>query len=108
VTAFTPIPGDYHAVVPPAVFHAVQQAMAANRGKGGRTGKHQNLFRHVAKCAYCGGPMRFVNKGEPPKGAMYLACDNGYRGVGCARHGVRYYDELEAAILDNCEHLRPD
>jgi len=51
--------------------------------------------------------MRFVNKGEPPKGAMYLACDNGYRGVGCARHGVRY-DELEAAILDNCEHLRPD
>lgn len=26
--------------------------------------------------------------------------------VGRARHRVRY-DELEAAILDNCEHLRP-
>ncbi len=51
--------------------------------------------------------MRFVNKGKPPKGQMYLECDNGYRGHCCARHRVRY-DECERCVLDNCHRLRPE
>lgn len=102
-----PIQGYYPPIVEPEVFFAVQQQMEQNKGKGGRKDRASNLFTHLVKCAYCGGSMRFVNKGKPPKGQMYLECDNGYRGHGCARHRVRY-DECETSVLDNCHQLRPE
>lgn len=102
-----PVSGYFPQIVNPEVFHAVQERIQANRGKGGRTGQALNLFTHLVKCAYCGGPMAFVDKGKPPKGATYLVCNNGRRGLACAYHSVRYA-ECEKAILDNCPKLRPD
>ena len=102
-----PILGYYPAIVQPEIFFAVQDQLKKNRGTGGRKDRANNLFTHLATCPYCGGTMRFVNKGKTPKGQMYLECDNGYRGNGCARHRVRY-DECEAMILDNCHQLRPE
>lgn len=103
-----PILDYYPQVVETELFHAVQQMLKVNQGKGGRTGKATNLFVHICKCAYCGGPMRFEDKGKPPKGAKYLRCDYGVRRVKCSRqHGIRY-DEVEALILDNCPMLRPE
>lgn len=108
-----PIPGYYPAAVPEDVFYAVQQRLAGNRSTGGRTGMAGNVLTHIVKCAYCGGPMRYVDKGKPPKGAKYLMCDHGVRGVRgadgnpvCRRHAVRY-DELVDMLLDNCRRLRP-
>jgi DNA invertase Pin-like site-specific DNA recombinase len=101
-----PIPNYYPAVVDPGLFEAVQQKMDANpKTSGGRTGKAGNLLAHLAKCAYCGGPMAFVDGG--PGNRVYLVCDNGRRGIGCARHSIRY-DETERLLLDNCPKLKPE
>lgn len=96
-----PIPGYYPAIVDPALFYAVQPAREGNRG---RTGKARNLLAHLARCAYCGGPMAYAAKG--PRW-VYLACDNGCRGVGCKRHSIAY-QECEETLLENCQRLRPE
>lgn len=102
-----PEPNYFPAIVKPEVFHAVQKLFAANKGKGGRNGKVSNLLTHLVTCAYCGGPMQFEDKGESPKGAKYLACYNGKRGVKCKSYRVRY-NEAETLVLDNCRRLRPE
>jgi DNA invertase Pin-like site-specific DNA recombinase len=99
-----PIPNYFPRIIDPEVFHAVQAKLEANRGKGGRTGKARNLLVHLARCAYCGGPMAYVDKGPP---SVYLVCDNGRRGVGCARHTMRY-QECEDVLLNNCDRLKPE
>lgn len=102
-----PIEGYYPAVVPPDLYFAVQQRLTGNKRTGGRTGRAGNVLTHLVKCAYCGGPMRYENKGQPPKGGEYLVCDNGVRGVMCARHRVRY-DECVNTLLDNLKQLKPE
>lgn len=99
-----PIQGYYPAIIKPEVFYAVQAKLDENRGKGGRNGKVKNLFTHLVKCAYCGGPMAYVDKG--PRW-VYLVCDNGRRGVSCARHAIRY-QACEDAVIANLDRLRPD
>lgn len=99
-----PMPDYYPQVVPPEKFYAVQERFKVNRGKAGRTGKVGNLFTHIVVCAYCGGPMRYTDKGN---GWKYLVCDQGRRGVTCRSHSVRY-NELEELVLDNCHKLRPE
>ena len=60
---------------------------------GGRRGPMQrNLFTHIAKCGYCGSPMRFINKGQGPKGGKYLRCSASVRGMECAPISWRYGD----------------
>jgi DNA invertase Pin-like site-specific DNA recombinase len=105
VAAGDVIPGYFPAIVKPALFHTVQEQLAANRGKGGRTAKVNNLLAHLAKCAYCGGPMAFSDRGE--KGDRWLICDNGRRGVQCARYSMKYA-ECEKLILDNCPQFKPE
>lgn len=100
-----PIEDYYPSVIEPKVFHAVQQLLAANNGKGGRTGKKRNILTHIIKCGYCGGPMRFTDKGKPEW--RYLVCDNATRGVSCSRHPVRYA-EAQDLILQGCRHLKPE
>ena len=97
--------GYYPEVVKPEIFHLVQR-FRANKGKGGRTGKADNLFVHLVKCAYCGGAMVLVDKGRA-RGSKHLVCENGRRGTGCEYHAVRY-DECENLLLDNCHKLRPE
>lgn len=102
-----PIIDYYPAVVDRDTFNAVQQSMAKNRGKGGRTGKASSVFTHMIFCAYCGGAMHFSDKGKPPKGRTYLFCDQGKRGAGCSCRSIRY-DEVEASVLTNCRRLDPE
>ena len=60
---------------------------------GGRKGKFQrNLFTHLVKCTYCGASMRFVDKGDGPKGGKYFKCSAAVRGMGCQTKGWRYAD----------------
>lgn len=100
-----PIPGYYPSVIAGDVFHAVQNRLAANKGKGGRTGAVTNLFTHLIKCAYCGGPMRLQDNGKPR--GRSLVCDNAKRGVKCKCHRINYF-ECEKLILENCHKLRPE
>lgn len=109
-----PIADYYPAIVNPDDFYAVQKQLAANKGKGGETGKATNLFTHIVRCAYCGGSMVFIDKGSSSKGGSYLVCDNGRRGVRddsgkpiCKSHSIPYH-EAEAAVLENCINLRPE
>jgi hypothetical protein len=43
---------------------------------GGRTGTVKNLFKSLAKCAWCDAPMQLVSKGHKPKIHNYLVCGN--------------------------------
>lgn len=102
-----PIQDYFPKIVDPAVFLAVQAMFAKNKYKGGRTGKAKNLFTHFVKCAYCGGSMAYVDRSRAKRSYPYLVCDRARRGVGCARHAVRY-DECERLVLENCHRLQPD
>ena len=50
--------------------------------------------------------MVVVNKGSPPKGGVYLACDKARRGLGCSDKMVRL-DKLEPLLLHLCSGLDP-
>lgn len=103
-----PVPNYYPPIIERELFNAVQVRLAKNKTNGGQTGKVCNVLRHLMRCAYCGGPMRFIDKGKPPKGAQYLECDNAARGVCCDRkHRVRY-DEAERTVLAHCVGLKPE
>ena len=102
-----PVPDYYPAIVDKGTFHAAQKLLQGNRGTGGPTGKASNVLRSLVKCAYCGGSMVFISNGKPPKGAGYLVCDSGRRGLRCKARTVRY-DEAEVTILGNCRGLRPE
>ena len=104
------IPGYFPSVIDPGVFHAVQERLKANKGKGGETGKVRNLLTYLVHCAYCGGSMVVINKGPRPKGGVYLVCDNARRGVECKMHPAPSicYDEIERAVIDNCLGLQPE
>lgn len=66
---------------------------------GGRKGKHQrNLFTHLVKCEYCGASMRFVDKGNGPKGGKYFKCSAAVRGMGCLTKSWRYA-EFESSFF---------
>jgi DNA invertase Pin-like site-specific DNA recombinase len=111
-----PIAKYYEAIVPPALFYAVQKQLAQNRGKGGgsKTGAMANVFRHLARCGYCGGAMLYINKGKGKRGARYLMCDNARRGVMDANKepvchiNAQPYPEFEETVLDNCAKLKPE
>ncbi len=90
----------YPAVVSEDEFYAAQAARRARAtNSGGRKGNEiKNLFTHIARCAYCGEPMRMVDKGKGPKGGRYLRCSGGDRGLGCTTKGWRY-DDFERSFL---------
>jgi len=97
-----PLPDYYPQVVSPDIFHAVQKRLKKNLHTGGPTGKCNNLFRGLAFCAYCGGPMYYKNSKR-----NYLICRNGQHKVKCKLHSIRY-DETEKLILENCRGLKPE
>jgi DNA invertase Pin-like site-specific DNA recombinase len=81
-----PIKGYFPRIIDDETFFAVQngldQRVDRGRGGAGRRGKMiSNLFTGIAKCAYCGSPMRYENKGG--KGTNMLVCDAARCGHGC-------------------------
>lgn len=96
-----PIQEYFPRVISKEDFYRVQERMRANTKKGGRTGRMNNLFSHIAKCGYCGASMQFIDKGNNDK---YLVCDNARRGRGCEITSFRY-KEFEDAFLKCCTEL---
>ena len=101
-----PILDYYPATVEKALFNRVQALIKANGivngNAGGKTGKLGNLFTHIVKCAECGRPMAYINKGK--RDGRLLICDRARRGLGCTR--ARFpYDRFEALILTYCKGL---
>ncbi|MEI9406936.1 recombinase family protein [Mesorhizobium argentiipisi] len=102
-----PIKDYFPAVVDEQLFLRVQAARAQRRvGGAGRKGKFvSNLFSGLARCAYCGSRMHFVNKGLSPKsGGTYLMCDSAQRKLGCVTNAWRYGD-FEASFLTFVEEI---
>ena len=99
------IPDYYPALIDRKTFYQVQEQIGQNLNRGGQTGKVSNLFAHIVKCGYCGGPLAFVNKGATPKGGQYLICDRARRGLGCSKTAVKY-KEVERLILLYCKGLQ--
>lgn len=90
----------YPTIITDDEFYAAQAARRARSTyQGGRKGEElKNLFTHIATCAYCGSPMRMVDKGQGPKGGRYLKCSAGARGMACTAKGWRY-DDFERSFL---------
>lgn len=100
-----PISDYYPQIIDEGLLHRAQERLTVNRGTGGQNGRIGNLFKGIVFCPYCGGKGHFIDKGKGPKGRAYLVCDNGRRGVKCAKHSIRY-DEVERTILENCKGLK--
>lgn len=106
-----PIPDFYPRIIDAGLFDRVQELIAPNLGpsRGGRLGSARNLFPHLAKCAYCGGPLSFCDKGDKkhPNSRFYLICEQGRRGGPCKAHSINH-DEMRDTVLSNLRRLRPD
>ena len=110
-----PIANYFPLIIPEELFYRAENARAQRRiSGGGRRGKLiSNLFSGIAKCAYCGRPMRFEDKGNPPKGGKFLVCAGMKRGMACPAVGWRYEDFEASALtfirgLDLATLLRTD
>lgn len=93
-------------IIPEEVFNAaLAQRLMKKKGGGGRQGDRvSNLFSKIGRCAYCGGSLRYENKGKGSKGGKFLACDNAVRGKGCV--GGRWkYNDFEASFLSFVEEI---
>ena len=94
VPAGNVIPNYYPKIIEENLFLKVQAGRRERTivGAGRRGPKQRNLFTHIAKCDYCGSPMRFINKGEGPKGGKYLKCSASVRGMDCVTIAWKYGD----------------
>ncbi|WP_273690293.1 recombinase family protein [Ketogulonicigenium vulgare] len=101
-----PIPDYYVPVVSEEVFNLAQVAIKSRRFvAAGRKGKNvANIFSGLCKCGYCGSTMRYINKGEGPKGGKYLICANSQNGKGCDPTYWRY-EKFESLLLDYVRDL---
>jgi DNA invertase Pin-like site-specific DNA recombinase len=95
-----PIPNYFPQIISEDLFLRVRAERRRRlvQGAGRKGPENRNLFTHLAKCAYCGSPMRFVNKGPGPKGGHYLRCTNSVRRFGCIATGWKYSD-FETSLL---------
>ncbi|WP_395449051.1 recombinase family protein [Aminobacter sp. UC22_36] len=95
-----PIPNYFPKIIEEDQFLRVQASRRKRRVDGaGRKGpEYRNIFTKIAKCDYCGAPMRFVHKGQPPKGTQSLKCTNAVRRMGCESSSWRYAD-FETSFL---------
>ncbi|ATE64000.1 recombinase family protein [Rhizorhabdus dicambivorans] len=100
-----PIKGYYPAVIDELLFDDASKAAARRRVAGrGRKGKsHTNIFSGLLKCDACQSGMRFIDKGQPPKGGQYLRCGMSLSGGKCRAPGIRYHsaEELLLNVIRN-------
>jgi len=87
-----PVQDYYPQIIDEETYNLAQAAMRSRRqGAAGRRGKnYSNLFSGLIKCAYCGGTMRYLDKGPEPKGGRYLVCANSQNGMGCVNRAWSY------------------
>ena len=101
-----PVRNYYPAIVDNELFYRAQLAKSQRRviGAGRKGVAFSNLFSGLAKCAYCGSPILFENKGTGPKGGTYLICDGAKRRLGCPSLRWRYHD-FETSFLAFVEEV---
>jgi len=68
-----PIPNYYPAVIEQELFYKVQEIIKGRKPFTGNYNKQQyNIFRGLIYCRWCGGTIRYMNKGERD----YFICTN--------------------------------
>lgn len=94
------VQGYYPQIIDEQTFNLAQVAIASRQqGSAGRKGANMtNLFSGLVRCGYCGGTMRYLDKGKPPKGGKYLVCMNSQNGMGCVSKNWRY-EAFETVFL---------
>lgn len=92
-----PIENYYPAVIDKDTFYKMRAARAAPLAKGRKGKNFSNLLSSIATCSKCGSTLIFKNKGKPPKGQKYLACNNKDGGT-CDSKYARY-DQVEVITL---------
>jgi len=93
-----PIVNYFPAVISEEEYYAAQNALDVRTAKGGRKGHGiANVFSGLCKCGYCGGTMRYLNKGEGTSW-QYLGCARAKSGAGCKHVLWQYYD-FESTIF---------
>lgn len=101
------IEGYFPAVIDTETYWRAQAAVSRRRqstgGRRGRVGAH--ILRGICKCGDCGAPMHIINKGKPPKGAVYFACSSNIRAISCGNSRRWRVDELEEALITSLSAL---
>lgn len=95
VNAGDEIPDYYPAVIDRNRFYKILDDREIRRLKGrGRKGKNNsNLFSGILSCYKCGGPMRYIDKGNVTKsGPPYLICRSSLLDKICDAEKVKYPD----------------
>lgn len=102
-----PILDYYPRIIDDETFWRAQNATEGRRqsaaGRKGQKGAH--ILQGLGRCASCGGPMHVQNKGEPPKGGIYLACSSNLRKTGCDNNRRIRVDRLERDLLTALLHV---
>ena len=97
---YEPLIGYYEPIIEKTLFYEVQKLMSAT-GKGNHSGRRvedePNLFTGIARCASCGGSMRFF-RATKNVSQRYLKCLNSIIRKGC-HVGYVNYDALEQEII---------
>lgn len=116
-----PIRGYYPAAIDEDTFHRAHGVIASRRserdengviirrGRGGRRGYGiAHLLIGLGRCDRCHGPMHIINKGRPPKGALYFECSVGRRKAGCDNISRWRVDEIERRLLKHLSYIDAD
>lgn len=87
----------------------VEDNKTVKRGKGGRRGYEvAHLLIGLGKCSKCKSPMHIINKGKPPKGAIYLECSKARRKAGCDNVTRWRADQIERRLLKHLTYIDID
>lgn len=96
-----PISDYYPAIIDEDTYWRAQAAVKSRKqsaaGRIGVSGAH--ILKGLAKCGECGSPMHIVNKGKPPKGAVYYVCDSAKRSMGCENKENYRMDHTERKMI---------
>src|SRR5690606_17125684 len=105
-----PIPDYYPAIIDTETFWQAQAALESRRAPGaaGRKGNRGlHVLQGLGRCGECGGPMHVKNKGQPPKGGIYLTCSRAFRNAGCVNRRFWRLNRLERDVLVAVGFLEP-
>ena len=101
-----PIQEYYPKIIESHIFYETQRIVGqrALNGKGRKGGTLANLFSGLIFCDQCNSPMRYIDKGKPPKGGKYLRCTQSILTDQCRSTSYRY-PEIEKLIIDSLRQL---
>ena len=95
-----PVLDYYPAIIDENIFYAAKGARGTRLKGGGRKGESfSNLLTGLCYCKDCNDTMRYVDKGQSPKGGRYLTCSNNMRAIGCENNTHYRYFEIESWAL---------